>query len=182
MPCASCTRYVEHSLDAHGFPQTPLRDGWDPAGRDGDDPGQWDELDEISLDALRVELDQAEARLHAARDAHQTRQARLQQLTDADRMARDARRAAETRLTEALRALSRAEADASLAQSSDKPLDLGGRPGPIQPLKHNPFPRHLPQCRIPSKSRGSDYADFAWEGKVVPKGTRQFILKAAGLK
>ena len=75
-------------------------------------------------DALRVELDQAEARLHAARDAHQTRQARLQQLTDADRMARDARRAAETRLTEALRALSRAEADASLAQSKRESAEL----------------------------------------------------------
>lgn len=57
MPCTSCTRYVEHSLDAHGFPQTPLRDGWDPAGRDGDDPGVWDELDEISLDALRDLVD-----------------------------------------------------------------------------------------------------------------------------
>ncbi len=69
------------------------------------------------LDALRGDHDAAEARLDEARRAHEARQSRLAQLTEADRLARDARRAAEQRLTEALRAHSRAEAEASLAAS-----------------------------------------------------------------
>lgn len=47
MPCHSCTRYVEGSIDAHGFPRTSLRSGWEP-----DDPGAWDGLDELSLEDL----------------------------------------------------------------------------------------------------------------------------------
>ncbi|WP_127106626.1 chromosome segregation SMC family protein [Pararhodobacter zhoushanensis] len=76
------------------------------------------------LDALRTDLDEAEARQDAAREAHQQLQSRLTQLTEADRMARDARRSAESRLTEATRALSRAEADASLAQSKRESAEL----------------------------------------------------------
>ena len=34
MPCTSCTRYVEGSIDAHGFDRLALRQGWE-----GDDPG-----------------------------------------------------------------------------------------------------------------------------------------------
>ncbi|PVH28539.1 chromosome segregation protein SMC [Pararhodobacter oceanensis] len=68
-------------------------------------------------EALREELDEAEARQDMAREAHEARQARLAELTEADRMARDARRAAEQRLSEANRAASRAEAQASLLQS-----------------------------------------------------------------
>lgn len=52
MPCRSCTRYVETSLDAHGFPRTSIRAGWEQ-----DDPGDWDELDEVSLSALRDVVD-----------------------------------------------------------------------------------------------------------------------------
>jgi hypothetical protein len=47
MPCASCTRYVADSLDAHGFPQDTIRRGWEH-----DDPGPWPELDETSLTEL----------------------------------------------------------------------------------------------------------------------------------
>ncbi|WP_068299140.1 chromosome segregation SMC family protein [Pararhodobacter sp. CCB-MM2] len=76
------------------------------------------------LDALGAELEEAEARQDAAQDAHQQRQSRLTQLTEADRMARDARRAAEQRLTEASRAASKAEAEASLAQSKRETAEL----------------------------------------------------------
>ncbi len=76
------------------------------------------------LDALRADLDEAEARQDAARETHQARQSRLADLTEADRMARDARRSAENRLTEATRALGRAEADASLAQSKRESAEL----------------------------------------------------------
>ena len=47
MPCASCSRYVADSLDAHDFPQVTIRGGWEH-----DDPGPWPELDETSLTDL----------------------------------------------------------------------------------------------------------------------------------
>jgi hypothetical protein len=49
MPCRSCTRYVEDSIDAHGFDRVALRSGWETV----DDEG-WPELDAISLDGLRA--------------------------------------------------------------------------------------------------------------------------------
>jgi hypothetical protein len=53
MPCRSCTRYVHDSLDAHGFEHVAMRDGWER-----DDPGDWPELDELSLaDLVGVEAD-----------------------------------------------------------------------------------------------------------------------------
>lgn len=47
MPCATCTRYVEGSVDAHGFDRRSLRDGWEP-----EDPGDWPELDALTLAEL----------------------------------------------------------------------------------------------------------------------------------
>jgi len=47
MPCRSCTRYVEDSVDAHGFDRVPLRAGWDTTTDEG-----WPELDTIPLDGL----------------------------------------------------------------------------------------------------------------------------------
>jgi Capsule polysaccharide biosynthesis protein len=47
MPCRSCTRYVEDSVAAHGFPRVSLRAGWDGAEDDG-----WPELDGLALDDL----------------------------------------------------------------------------------------------------------------------------------
>lgn len=43
MPCATCSRYVDSSIDAHGFPRRAIRDGWAHA-----DPLPWPELDEVS--------------------------------------------------------------------------------------------------------------------------------------
>jgi hypothetical protein len=47
MPCATCSRYVEGSVDSHGFPRVRLRDGWAV-----NDPGDWPDLDAMSLDEL----------------------------------------------------------------------------------------------------------------------------------
>ncbi len=47
MPCRSCTRYVEDSLDAHGFPRSSIRTGWEPL-----DEGSWPAIDEISIKGL----------------------------------------------------------------------------------------------------------------------------------
>jgi hypothetical protein len=47
MPCRSCTRYVHDALDAHGMAWQTLRDGWE-----ADDPGEWPELDGMTLGEL----------------------------------------------------------------------------------------------------------------------------------
>jgi hypothetical protein len=47
MPCRSCARFVEHSMDAHGFHHTSMRQYWAPG-----DEGGWPELDERSRDEL----------------------------------------------------------------------------------------------------------------------------------
>lgn len=47
MPCTTCRRYVEASIEAHGFDRTAVRDGWQD-----DDPGEWPELDELSMKLL----------------------------------------------------------------------------------------------------------------------------------
>jgi chromosome segregation protein len=66
------------------------------------------------LVALKRDLEDAQARADGARAAHETLSARLADLARADQMAREARRAADARVTEATRALSRAEADRSI--------------------------------------------------------------------
>lgn len=47
VPCRSCTRYVNGSIDAHGFERVAIREGWE-----SDDPGGWPELDELGLEQL----------------------------------------------------------------------------------------------------------------------------------
>lgn len=69
------------------------------------------------LEQLKQQLAHATALAEGASAAHETLKKRLSDLTEADRTARDARRAADSALAEAHRALSRAEADRNLAQS-----------------------------------------------------------------
>ena len=64
---------------------------------------------------LKHDLEDVGARADAAKLAHEALQARLANLARADQMARDARRAADARVTDANRALARAEADRSIA-------------------------------------------------------------------
>ena len=53
MPCRSCTRYVESTVDAHGFERDSIREGWTT-----EDPGEWPELDELSVpDLAHVAVD-----------------------------------------------------------------------------------------------------------------------------
>ena len=53
VPCRTCTKYVADALDAHRIPTVSLRTGWE-----ADDPGDWPELDELSLaDLIDVEAD-----------------------------------------------------------------------------------------------------------------------------
>ena len=47
VPCTTCTRYVDGSIDAHAFPRVPLRLGWEE-----DDPGAWPEIDAVTLAEL----------------------------------------------------------------------------------------------------------------------------------
>ncbi len=76
------------------------------------------------LEDLKQQVARATARADAARQAHDTLSAELEQQARADKEAREARRAADARLTEAGRALSRAEADSNLAESRLESLGL----------------------------------------------------------
>ncbi|MFN4058309.1 MAG: AAA family ATPase [Roseinatronobacter sp.] len=69
------------------------------------------------LEALREGLADAETRLDAAQTTHAAHKARLDALTAAERQARDARRMADQRLTEAGRAFARTEAARDAAQA-----------------------------------------------------------------
>ena len=76
------------------------------------------------LEQLKQEMAQATAVADGAQAAHDALTRRLQDLTDADKMARDARRDADRLVTDANRALSRAEADQSIAGGKLESLGL----------------------------------------------------------
>jgi len=76
------------------------------------------------LEQLKQEMARADARLDGARGAHEALTAELARLTDADKAAREARRAADARAAEANRALSRAEAERNLAEGKLESLRL----------------------------------------------------------
>jgi len=76
------------------------------------------------LEGLKQQMARSTAKVDGARDAHETLTARLLALTEADQAARLARRAADGRVAEAARALSRAEADRSLAAAKLESLGL----------------------------------------------------------
>lgn len=68
------------------------------------------------LEELKQELARATARTDGAVQAHESLQARLLDLSEADRKAREARKVADRAVADAARALSRAEADRNLAE------------------------------------------------------------------
>ena len=76
------------------------------------------------LEELKQELERVSARADGARAAHSVLSNQLVELTQADKDAREARRAADIAMNEASRALSRAEADRNLAQSRLESLGL----------------------------------------------------------
>ena len=76
------------------------------------------------LQELKQDLEEANARAEGASRAHEVLKARLVDLTEADRAAREARRQADAQMTEASRALSRAEADRNIAAGKLESLRL----------------------------------------------------------
>ncbi len=76
------------------------------------------------LEELKQELVQATARADGASRAHETLKTQLVELTEADRLAREARREADRAATEASRALSRVEADRNIAEGKLESLRL----------------------------------------------------------
>ena len=74
------------------------------------------------LDALRADRDRAKAASDEARSAHEALSKRLADLTEADGMARTARREADRRLTEASRAASRVEAERNIVSGKVETL------------------------------------------------------------
>jgi chromosome segregation protein len=76
------------------------------------------------LEELKQQLERAEARADGALRAHEALRADLAARTEDDRAAREARRAADAAVTASSRALSRAEADRTLAASRLESLGL----------------------------------------------------------
>jgi chromosome segregation protein len=76
------------------------------------------------LETLKQELERVGARADGARQAHEVLSRLLAEHTEADKAARAARRAADQRLAEAARTLSRAEADRNLSQGRLETLKL----------------------------------------------------------
>ncbi|MCK0150356.1 chromosome segregation protein SMC [Marivita sp. S6314] len=76
------------------------------------------------LEALKQETARASARVDGARDAHESLTKRLADLTQAEKAARQARRDADTSVTDAARKLSRAEADSDMAEGKLESLSL----------------------------------------------------------
>ena len=76
------------------------------------------------IEELKQSLEQASNRADGARGAHETLTARLAELSEADRAAREARREADRMVADAGRALSRSEADRNLAEGRLESLGL----------------------------------------------------------
>ncbi len=76
------------------------------------------------LQELKQDLEEATARAMGAVQAHESLKAKLVELTEADRAAREARREADRQATEASRAMSRAEADRNIAGGKLESLRL----------------------------------------------------------
>ncbi|MBV0910764.1 chromosome segregation protein SMC [Anianabacter salinae] len=76
------------------------------------------------LEELKQELEATTARADGARSAHDSLTKRLQDLTEADRRAREARRAADAQVVEASRRLSRLEADRNITAGKLESLGL----------------------------------------------------------
>jgi chromosome segregation protein len=76
------------------------------------------------LEELKQDLVSATARAEGAARAHELLRTRLAEATEADKLARDARREADRGVTEANRALSRAEADRNIAEGKLESLGL----------------------------------------------------------
>jgi len=76
------------------------------------------------LEVLKQEMERATSRVEAAQRAHDALTARMAELAQADKDARDARRDADRLVNEATRALSRAEADRNLAEGKLESLGL----------------------------------------------------------
>ena len=76
------------------------------------------------LEELKQRLEEAGARAEGAKQAHDVLTKRLSDLTQADRMARDARKEADRQMAEAARALSRAEGEKSIAAGKLETLQL----------------------------------------------------------
>ncbi|KAB2543231.1 chromosome segregation protein SMC [Salipiger aestuarii] len=128
-------------VDAANGPrlQPLLRPGQRLVSRDGD-LWRWDgyrawaedaptaaalRLEQINkLDRLTQEMDEVEARVDHMRATHETLVATLARQTDADKAARDARRAADQRMNDAVRAANRAEADRNMAEGKLESLAM----------------------------------------------------------
>ncbi len=105
------------------------------------------------LSSLRENLETAEERAEDARESHEALVARLSDLTQADQMARMARRNADQQVADAGRALSRAEADRNLAEGKRETSQLA-----LQ--RHQEEANEARRAMVEAERQSGDLADL----------------------
>ncbi|ASM73493.1 MULTISPECIES: chromosome segregation protein SMC [Roseobacteraceae] len=122
------------------------------------------------LEELKQGLEHASQRAEGARSAHETLTARLVELSNADKAAREARREADRLVADAGRALSRAEADRNLAEGRLESLSMA--------VKRHEEEAMTARARVLEAQRALDELDDVDEARAAVEDLRMTVEAA----
>ncbi|MBM1816580.1 chromosome segregation protein SMC [Pseudosulfitobacter pseudonitzschiae] len=122
------------------------------------------------LEELKQGLEHASQRAEGARSAHEALTARLSELSNADKAAREARREADRLVADAGRALSRAEADRNLAEGRLESLSMA--------VKRHEEEAMAARSRVLEAQRALDELDDVDEARAAVEDLRMTVEAA----
>jgi chromosome segregation protein len=122
------------------------------------------------LEELKQGLEHASQRAEGARSAHEALTARLSELSNADKAAREARREADRLVADAGRALSRAEADRNLAEGRLESLSMA--------VKRHEEEAMAARARVLEAQRALDELDDVDEARAAVDDLRMTVEAA----
>ncbi|KEJ95084.1 condensin subunit Smc [Pseudosulfitobacter pseudonitzschiae] len=122
------------------------------------------------LEELKQGLEHASQRAEGARSAHEALTARLSELSNADKAAREARREADRLVADAGRALSRAEADRNLAEGRLESLSMA--------VKRHEEEAMAARSRVQEAQRALDELDDVDEARAAVEDLRMTVEAA----
>jgi chromosome segregation protein len=122
------------------------------------------------LEELKQGLEHASQRAEGARSAHEALTARLAELSNADKAAREARREADRLVADAGRALSRAEADRNLAEGRLESLSMA--------VKRHEEEAMAARSRVLEAQRALDELDDVSEARAAVEDLRMTVEAA----
>jgi chromosome segregation protein len=122
------------------------------------------------LEELKQGLEHASQRAEGARSAHEALTARLVELSNADKAAREARREADRLVADAGRALSRAEADRNLAEGRLESLSMA--------VKRHEEEAMTARARVLEAQRALDELDDVDEARAAVEDLRMTVEAA----